>query len=64
VKLPEIMKAKKKPLDVIEPGALGLEVVETLKVVRYEPPSQRTRGVMVKTAGELVAQLKARGVLQ
>jgi electron transfer flavoprotein beta subunit len=64
VKLPEIMKAKKKPLDVIEPGALGLEVVETLKVVRFEPPSQRTRGVMVKTAGELVAQLKARGVLQ
>ncbi len=64
VKLPEIMKAKKKPLDVLEPAALGLAVTETLKVVKYEPPSQRARGVMVKNAGELVAQLKARGILQ
>ncbi len=64
VKLPEIMKAKKKPLDVIEAGALGVDVTETLKVVKYEPPAQRTRGVMVKDAAELVAQLRARGVLQ
>ena len=64
VKLPEIMKAKKKPLDVIEPAALGVVPAEMLKVVKYEPPSQRSRGVMVKTVSELVAQLKARGVLQ
>ena len=64
VKLPEIMKAKKKPLDVIEPATLGVELSAMLKVVKYEPPSQRSRGVMVKTANELVAQLKARGVLQ
>jgi len=64
VKLPEIMKAKKKPLDVIEAAALGVDLTETLKVVKYEPPAQRTRGVMVKDAAELVAQLRARGVLQ
>jgi len=63
VKLPEIMKAKKKPLDVIDVASLGVDLAATLQVTRHEPPAQRTRGVMVKNAAELVAQLKARGVL-
>jgi electron transfer flavoprotein beta subunit len=63
VKLPEIMKAKKKPLDVIDAATLGVDLAPVLQVVRHDPPAQRTRGVMVKNAAELVAQLKARGVL-
>ena len=64
VKLPEILKAKKKPLDVVDVATLGVDLAETLKVIKYEPPAQRGRGVMVKSAAELVAELRARGVLQ
>jgi len=63
VKLPDIMKAKKKPLETLKPDALGVTPAETLKVVRCDPPAQRQRGVMVKDAGELVAALKKKGLL-
>ncbi len=63
VKLPEIMKAKKKPLDVIALEALGLGTPHAIAAVKYEPPPQRTRGVMVKSVAELVAALKERGLL-
>jgi electron transfer flavoprotein beta subunit len=64
VKLPEIMKAKKKPLDVLDASSLGVDLAKTLNVIKYEPPAQRSRGVMVKSAAELVAALRAKGVLQ
>jgi electron transfer flavoprotein beta subunit len=63
VKLPEIMKAKKKPLAVLKPEELGVQPVQRVRVLRIDPPAQRQKGVMVKTAAELVDALKQRGVL-
>ncbi len=63
VKLPDIMKAKKKPLETLDPAALGVELKVTGKITRFESPPQRTKGVMVKSAQELIDALKARGVL-
>jgi len=63
VKLPDIMKAKKKPLDTLTLQALGVEPRQQLKLVRFEPPPQRQKGVRVKDAGELVEALKKKGLL-
>jgi electron transfer flavoprotein beta subunit len=63
VKLPEIIKAKKKPLETIEPSALGVVPRSRQQLLRYATPAARTRGVMVKDAGELVAALAAKGLL-
>ena len=62
VKLPDIMKAKKKPLDTVEPAALGVTPVERLKAVKFDPPPQRTKGIMVKDAQELVDALRRKGL--
>jgi electron transfer flavoprotein beta subunit len=63
VKLPEIMKAKKKPLATISLQELGVAATQQLKVVRCDPPPQRQKGLMVKDVEELVAALKKKGVL-
>ncbi len=63
VKLPDIMKAKKKPLETLAPGDLGVKPATQIKVVRCDPPPQRQKGVMVKDAQELVAALKKKGLL-
>ena len=63
VKLPEIMKAKKKPLDALALASLGVSASQSYRTTAYAPPATRQRGVMVKTAAELVAALKQRGVL-
>jgi electron transfer flavoprotein beta subunit len=63
VKLPDIMKAKKKPLETLELGALGVEAVERVRLVRFEPPAQRTKGTMVKDVNELVEALRKRGLV-
>jgi electron transfer flavoprotein beta subunit len=63
VKLPDIMKAKKKPLDVISLEALGVSAGVLLKTVKTEPPAQRQKGVMVKDVAELVDVLKKKGLL-
>jgi electron transfer flavoprotein beta subunit len=63
VKLPEIMKAKKKRLETLTLAALGIEVRQRLKAVRFEPPAQRQKGIKVKDAAELVELLKKKGVL-
>ncbi len=64
IKLPDIMKAKKKPLDVLTLAGLGIEPAsQALRVLNYAPPPVRSRGVMVKTALELFTALKQRGVL-
>ena len=63
VKLPDIMKAKKKPLETLELAALGVEAHEQLQPVRFEPPAQRQKGIKVKDAAELVAALKQKGLL-
>ncbi len=64
VKLPEIMKAKKKPLETLPLGSLGLEARQRLKLVRFEPPPQRQKGVRVKDAAELVDALKKKGLIR
>ncbi|MEX0735482.1 MAG: electron transfer flavoprotein subunit beta/FixA family protein [Steroidobacteraceae bacterium] len=63
IKLPDIMKAKKKPLDVTDMAALGVDPAPLLKVLKYEPPPQRQKGVMVKDAAELVTALKQKGLV-
>ena len=63
VKLPDIMKAKKKPLDAVPLNDLGVEPKARLKIVRVEPPPQRQKGVRVKDVQELVDVLKKKGVL-
>jgi electron transfer flavoprotein beta subunit len=63
VKLPDIMKAKKKPLDTVTLADLGVEQQEQLKLVRFEPPPQRQKGIKVKDAAELVEALKKKGLL-
>ncbi len=63
IKLPDIMKAKSKPLETIPFADLGVDSADTLKVSHYAPPPKRTRGVMVKDVPELVAALKQKGLL-
>ena len=63
VKLPDIMKAKRKPLETLDLAALGVEAKVRLKPVRFDPPAQRQKGIRVKDAAELVATLKQRGLL-
>lgn len=63
IKLPDIMKAKKKPLDVTDLASLGVETASQLKVVSFEPSPQRKKGVMVKDAAELVAALRQKGLV-
>ncbi|MBX2870223.1 MAG: electron transfer flavoprotein subunit beta/FixA family protein [Acidiferrobacterales bacterium] len=56
--LPNIMKAKKKPIDAMSPGDLGVEVSNRLTVVKVDEPPAREAGVMVSGASELVDKLK------
>jgi electron transfer flavoprotein beta subunit len=63
VKLPDIMKAKKKPLETLTLAALGVEPRQQMKLVRFEPPPQRQKGIRVKDAAELVEALKKKGLL-
>ncbi|HTY92708.1 MAG TPA: hypothetical protein VMC02_02395, partial [Steroidobacteraceae bacterium] len=63
VKLPDIMKAKKKPLEVLPLASLGVATAPTTTVVRFDPPPQRHKGVMVKNAAELVAALHDKGLV-
>lgn len=55
--LPNIMKAKKKPLDVRAASDFGVDVLPRLKVLRVEEPPQRKAGVMVSSVAELVERL-------
>jgi electron transfer flavoprotein beta subunit len=63
VKLPDIMKAKKKPIETLPVESLGVDVAPVLRVTRYEAPAARSRGVMVKSVDELVGALRDRGIL-
>ena len=58
VTLPNIMKAKKKPLEVIKPDALGVDVTPRLKTLKVEEPPKRSAGVKVADVQELIAKLK------
>ena len=62
VKLPDIMKAKKKPLEQIALADLGIDVGTEIKELSFEPPAERERGVMVDDVAGLVAALKDKGL--
>jgi len=56
--LPNIMKAKKKPLDVFTPADLGVEVTSHLTQVGVEPPAERQAGIKVEDVDQLIDKLK------
>ncbi|AVP96022.1 EtfB protein [Ahniella affigens] len=63
IKLPDIMKAKSKPLETVAFDSLAVESGDHLSITNYAPPAKRSKGVMVKDVPELVAALKAKGLL-
>ncbi|SCK16788.1 electron transfer flavoprotein subunit beta/FixA family protein [Vogesella sp. LIG4] len=58
VKLPNIMAAKKKPLDKTTPAELGVDAAPRLKTLKVAEPAKRSAGIKVANAAELVAKLK------
>ena len=58
VTLPNIMKAKKKPLDVTKPEDLGVDVTPRLKTLKVAEPAKRSAGIIVPDAATLVAKLR------
>ena len=61
--LPNIMKAKKKPIDEKTPGDYGVDVSPRLTVVRTAEPATRKAGEIVGSVDELVAKLKSAGAI-
>jgi electron transfer flavoprotein beta subunit len=58
VTLPNIMKAKKKPLETIKPEDLGVDVTPRLKTLKVSEPAKRSAGIMVPDVATLVAKLR------
>ena len=58
VTLPNIMKAKKKPLETLTPETLGVDVAPRLKTLKVQEPPKRSAGKLVKSVQELVEKLK------
>jgi len=58
VTLPNIMKAKKKPLDVVKPADLGVDVAPRLKTLKVAEPPKRSAGIVVPDVSTLVTKLK------
>ncbi len=63
VKLPDIMKAKKKPIATHTLDELGVEIAPALKAVKTEAPQARQGGHKVESVSELVAELKNKGLI-
>jgi len=63
VKLPDIMKAKKKPLDSIPFADLAVAPGPQITELRFEPPSEREKGIMVDDVQGLVAALQGKGLV-
>ena len=63
IKLPDIMKAKKKPLALTDMATLGVNSAAQFRVIKTEAPPQRSRGILVKDVPELVAEMRKRGVV-
>ena len=58
VTLPNIMKAKKKTLDVFKPADLGVDVAPRIKTLKFTEPPKRSAGIMVPDVATLVSKLK------
>jgi len=56
--LPNIMKAKKKPLETVAPADLGVDLASSTKTLKVEPPAERQAGIKVASVEELVDKLK------
>jgi electron transfer flavoprotein beta subunit len=56
--LPNIMKAKKKPIEVLAPDTLGVDIAPRLKTLKVEEPPKRKSGIKVKTVAELIDKLR------
>ena len=63
VKLPDIMKAKKKPLDTVALADLGIEASPALEETHFAPPESRQKGIMVDDVAGLVTALKDKGLI-
>jgi electron transfer flavoprotein beta subunit len=63
VKLPDIMKAKKKPLDTKSVADYGVTEGPAFRTVKVDPPPSRQKGIMVKDVAELVGVLKQKGLV-
>jgi electron transfer flavoprotein beta subunit len=63
VKLPDIMKAKKKPLDEVALEELGVERAGGLNETKFEPPAERQKGIIVDDVAGLVAAMKDKGLI-
>ena len=63
VKMPDIMKAKRKPLEVITLDDLGVESRHDLQLSNHAPPPAREKGIMVEDTAQMVAELKNRGLV-
>ena len=58
VTLPNIMKAKKKPMETLQPADLGVDVAPRLKTVKVTEPPKRSAGIKVPDVATLVAKLR------
>ncbi len=56
--LPNIMKAKKKPIDIMTPADLGIDVTPRVKTLKVEPPAERAAGIKVESVEVLVDKLR------
>lgn len=63
VKLPDIMKAKKKPLETVSIEALGVPVGAQFKTLKYDPPAARQKGIVVQDVAQLVNSLRSKGLV-
>ena len=62
IKLPDIMKAKSKPMESLQLADLNVPSAHLLTTTHYAPPAKRSKGVMVKDVAELVSALRAKGL--
>ncbi len=63
VKLPDIMKAKKKPMDIVSLSDMNVEPAPVIAHKSFTPPAERARGVMVEDVSGLIAALTDKGIL-
>jgi electron transfer flavoprotein beta subunit len=63
VKLPDIMKAKKKPLEIVSIDALGVPAGAQFKTLKFDPPAARQKGVVVQDVAQLVSSLRSKGLV-
>ena len=63
VKLPDIMKAKKKPMDIMDSNDFGISLEPSLKVISVTPPPPRESGIMLDGVDELFTALKDKGLI-